>query len=87
MKIYKKDEVKNGDLTIVLPAREGINGIAILDDENNNQKMEFGLIFPAEGFGFSNYFHSGMSKPKFSQFKFYVDPAKSNSTSITVKYY
>lgn len=85
--IVKKDAMKQGELSVSMKVHAGVCGIAILDDENNNQKMEYGLIFPSEGFGFSNYFHSGMSHPKFAQFQFKAEPNKTNSTSITVKYY
>ncbi len=45
-------------------------GIALLDDENGNKKMDYGWLYPKEGFGFSNYYHTGWSKPTFSNFKF-----------------
>src|SRR5262245_41093354 len=48
----------------------GTYGIAILDDENNNEKMDYGIFLPEEGFGFSDYFHTGMSRPDFNKFKF-----------------
>lgn len=87
VKIFKKDGLKNGNLTVSMKVHEGICGIAILDDENNNQKMEFGLILPKEGFGFSNYVHSGMSRPKFEHFKLMVDGNKSNAAKVVVTYY
>ena len=48
----------------------GTYGIAILDDENDNKQMDYGLILPKEGFGFSDYYHSGMTRPDFNKFKF-----------------
>lgn len=87
VKIFKKEGLKNGTLTISLKVHEGVCGIAILDDENNNQEMEFGLILPKEGFGFSNYVHSGMSRPKFEHFKLMVDANKTNSAKVIVTYY
>jgi uncharacterized protein (DUF2141 family) len=51
-------------------------GIALLDDENKNKKMDYGLIYPKEGFGFSNYYHKGWSRPKFYDFKFYLKEDK-----------
>lgn len=87
VKIFKKEGLKNGALTLTMKVHEGICGIAILDDENNDQEMEFGLILPKEGFGFSNYVHSGMSRPKFENFKFTASDSKSNSVKVMVTYY
>lgn len=87
VKIFKKDGLKNGNLTLSMKVHEGVCGIAILDDENNDQEMEFGLILPKEGFGFSNYVHSGMSRPKFENFKFLVNDNKTNSAKVVVTYY
>lgn len=87
VKIVKKEGLKEGKLTAEIQVHPGVCGIAILDDENNNQKMDYGMIMPNEGFGFSGYFHSGMSRPKFPQFKFNALADKENNTYITVKYY
>lgn len=48
----------------------GTYGIAILDDENRNGEMDYSFMKPKEGFGFSNYYHTAWSKPKFDSFKF-----------------
>ena len=32
--------------------------------------MNYGLFLPKEGFAFSNYYHTGMSKPTFDDFQF-----------------
>lgn len=64
----------NGKLTSYINLPKGKYGISILDDENNNTKMDYNFIgIPKEGFGFSNYYHSGFSKPKLSLFVFNVD--------------
>lgn len=59
-------------------------GIALLDDENNDKKMDYGLIMPSEGFGFSDYYHTAWSRPVFNQFKFELKSNK--SISIKVRY-
>ena len=59
----------------------GTYGIAILDDENSNAKMDYSFMVPTEGFGFSNYYHTAWSKPKFDSFKFVVD----GDMNITIK--
>ena len=63
--------------TVKLPLGE--YGIAILDDEDINGKMSYNFFgIPKEGYGFSDFNHSGFKKPKFSDFKFSV----SDSTDI-----
>jgi uncharacterized protein (DUF2141 family) len=52
-------------------------GLALLDDENGNKKMDYGLVYPKEGFGFSDYYHTAWSKPTFYKFKLYLDTDKS----------
>lgn len=65
--------------------KPGIYGIAILDDENKNEKMDYGLILPKEGFGFSDYYHTGMKRPKFDSFDF-VLKNEIKSVEIKVRY-
>ena len=57
--------------TVKLPLGE--YGIAILDDEDINGKMSYSFFgIPKEGYGFSDFNHSGFKKPMFSDFKFSV---------------
>lgn len=84
--INKKD-IKNGKITIKfedIPV--GTYGVCLLDDENNNGKMDYSFFIPQEGFGFSNYYHDGLSKPKFENFKFKLDSADDNKIQIKVRY-
>lgn len=86
-KLYRvsKSGVSNGKLTYTisgLPA--GTYGVALLDDENNNKEMDYGLVLPNEGFGFSNYYHSGWSRPVFDDFKFKLDSDK--NVAMIVRY-
>jgi uncharacterized protein (DUF2141 family) len=79
-----KSNLKNGTLiyTIDLPA--GTYGIALLDDENKNEKMDTNFLgVPTEGYGFSEYVHSGMFRPSFSDFDFKV--TKGNTKKVTVQ--
>jgi uncharacterized protein (DUF2141 family) len=50
--------------------KSGVYGIALLDDENKNEKMDYGLVLPKEGFGFSDFYLSGLKRPKFEDFDF-----------------
>lgn len=55
---------------------EGRYAVAILHDENNNDKLDkkFMLPLPKEGIGFSNYDDFGLSnRPNFSKASFMLD--------------
>ena len=68
-----KKEMSGNTLTYKVEGLEpGVYGFALLDDENSNKKMDYGLIMPVEGFGFSDYYHSSWSRPKFWDFDFYL---------------
>lgn len=72
-KTVSKSGMKNGTLTVSYSGiAPGLYGIALLDDENNNKELDYGLVLPNEGFGFSDYYHKGMSHPRFDQFDFYL---------------
>ncbi len=82
-KYISKKNLKDGILVekyTDIPA--GRYGIALLDDENENGKMNYSGFFPTEGFGFSNYYHGGLSKPSYNCFSF--DFGKTDKT-ITIK--
>lgn len=84
-KSFDKTSVKNGRLKIELLLPKGTYGVALLDDENNNGEMDYGWVMPEEGFGFSNYWHTGMTKPDMEQFSFKVG-ATFELEKIKVKY-
>lgn len=69
-KVPKKDLSKNSMKITYSDLKPGVYGIAILDDENANEKMDYGWVLPDEGFGFSDYYHKGMTRPKFDSFNF-----------------
>ncbi len=72
LKTVKKDEIYNGTLTVSFDdIPPGKYGIALLDDKNENGKMDYNFIgLPKEGFGFSNFYQSGFFRPKFNDFAF-----------------
>lgn len=52
---------------------KGKYAISILHDENNNGKVDKGLLVPKEGIGFSNYQSIGLTnKPRFSKAGFFL---------------
>ncbi len=78
-----KEKTKASVLSIAYTGiKPGVYGIAFMDDENNNGKMDYGVFLPKEGFGFSNYYHTGLTKPKLKKFSFVV---KEGTTSVEIK--
>lgn len=50
---------------------QGIYALNVLHDENNNGKIDKGLIKPKEGIGFSNYTKIGLTnKPNYKKASF-----------------
>jgi uncharacterized protein (DUF2141 family) len=72
--VPKQGKVKDGKMSVLIEGLpKGTYGLALLDDENNNKKMDYSFMIPSEGFGFSDYYHTAWSKPKFEAFKFYLN--------------
>ena len=84
-KVIPKGSITDGTLNVELLLPEGTYGIALLDDENDNDVMDYHFFIPVEGYGFSNYYHTGMLKPTFEDFKFIFSGPK-DSVKIKVKY-
>ncbi len=83
---FSKSDMKNGQLKVKLDLPSGTYGISVLDDVNKNAEMDYGMFgIPKEGFAFSNYYHSGMTLPKFSSFSFKTLP--SSKIYCKMKYY
>jgi uncharacterized protein (DUF2141 family) len=80
-----KSELEGNEF--VLNLDPGTYGISVLDDENENNKMDYNFIgMPKEGFGFSNYYHKGLSKPHFDKFKFKINSNKIKLIDIQLRY-
>ena len=87
MKCDKKDFI-NGEFQIKIEFRPGTYGMSVLDDENYNGKMDYNLFgIPREGFGFSNYFHRGILKPAFDDFKFDIQRNETKKLFVKMKYF
>lgn len=70
---FKKHQVVNGVLKVKIELPQGTYGLTLVDDENSNNDMDYNFVgMPKEGFGFSNYYHTGLTRPVFDQFKFDV---------------
>lgn len=80
-----KNKMVNNQLTYTFKdLNAGVYGIALLDDENCNTEMDYGWLLPIEGFGFSDYYHKAWSKPKFHDFKFYLN--KNKTATVVIRY-
>ena len=85
---FSKKEVKKGKFSAVLKLPPGTYGIAILDDENADRKMNYNALgIPTEGYGFSDFYHSGFSKPKFGNFSFQLFKGKKVLKAIKLRYF
>ncbi len=86
-KKYSKTGMINGELKVRFTLEPGLYGLSLLDDENSSGQMEYNFIgIPKEGFGFSDYYHTGITKPKFDAFSFTLDKDQTRKITIRVRY-
>lgn len=84
----RKELVMDGKFNLKIPIKPGKYGISVLDDENQNAKMDYKLFgIPREGFGFSNYYQKGISKPSFEDFSFVIENNETKLITIQMKYF
>lgn len=84
---FSKNQAKKGVLKFKVDLPPGEYGFSILDDNNKSGEMEYNFFgIPKEGFGFSNYFHTGILAPKFEAFKFLLKKGKTSLVKIKMKY-
>lgn len=68
---FPKDAACEGQLQLCIDdLSAGTWGIALIDDENMNHRLDFHLLVPSEGFSFSNMPFREHRKPDFSSFSF-----------------
>ena len=85
-KSFTKDAIIDGKMKVIVDLEPGVWGLSLLDDENSSGLMEYNFLgIPKEGFGFSDYYHSGFSKPKFEAFRFTLEKDKKKIT-IKIRY-
>lgn len=85
--IVPKRLMRDGKVTYEVELPEGTYGIAVCDDENANDKMDYTFVgWPKEGFGFSNHQHTGMSKPAFEEFQFTIESGRSTRVKVPLRY-
>jgi len=84
---FEKKDVSSGEMKVKFDLPPGTYGIALVDDENSDGEMEYNRLgIPKEGFGFSDYYHKGLKKPKFDSFKFTLDKGQKKGIKIRVRY-
>ena len=78
----------SGDTLVLVFAdvAAGRYAIAVADDENDNGGMDWGLLLPREGFGFSNYEHRGLTRPAFEEFAFELAASGVTEVSVRMRY-
>ena len=85
--LVSKKDLMNGTLKTSIEIESGVYGLSILDDENSDYKMEYNMIgMPKEGFGFSNYYHTGFTKPNFKQFLVVINPSQKAAITFNLRY-
>jgi len=88
VRLLEKNLVFKGNLTIHLDSiPPGLYGIALLDDENRNGKLDYKWVIPKEGIGFSNYDQHGIRRPSFSDFSFLLKKNVTLRVPIRLTYY
>jgi uncharacterized protein (DUF2141 family) len=86
-KIFAKEPVTDGGMSVSFSLEPGIYGLCLLDDENSNGKMEYNFLgMPKEGFGFSDLYHTGITRPKFDSFSFTKSKDGAKNIKIRVRY-
>lgn len=86
-KRFVKNGISNGEMRVQFGLEPGIYGLSLMDDENSNGKMEYRFPgIPKEGFGFSDYYHTGFTRPKFDSFKFSLTKDQSKKITIKIRY-
>jgi len=83
----KGSNVSGTTLKVSFTLTPGTYGLSMVDDANGDSKMNYNWLgLPKEGFGFSNIYHTGWSKPKFNDFSFYISKGQTIAVTIKVRY-
>ena len=86
-KMYGKLNMSDGKMKVNLSLEPDTYGLALLDDENDDDVMNFNFLgIPKEGFGFSDYYHTNLSRPRFHKFSFVVEDNRERIVVCRIKY-
>ncbi len=70
-----------------LPVQAGTYAVAILHDENGNQKLDSNLLgMPTEGYGVSNNKTYALSQPRWEESRFDLAPGETRQLTIQLRY-
>jgi len=84
---FKKKNIVSGVMVSNFSLEPGVYGFCLVDDENNDNDINYGFLgIPKEGFGFSNYYLSGLKKPKFEKFKFVLSKDQKQKIYMKIRY-
>jgi uncharacterized protein (DUF2141 family) len=84
---FPKRELSGGVMTFRISLKPGVYGLSLLDDEDSDRQMKYGMLgIPREGFGFSDYYHTGFTKPSFDAFSFTVEASQAKKISVRMRY-
>jgi len=84
--VVKKSEITGDSFTVTYDGFiSRYMGIALLDDENNNWKLDMGWFLPKEGHAFSDYHHTALRRPVYKDFRFLLTGNK--KVMMKMKYY
>ena len=79
--------VKDGRVTYTITdVAPGHYAMALADDENDNGEIDWGLILPKEGFGFSGYASNRLRRPDFEEFDFVLREGETVEVVVVVRY-
>ncbi len=83
---FDKTGLKDGSMTVQIKLETGTIGLSLLDDENSDSEMNYNFVgMPKEGFGFSDYYHKGFTRPTFDDFDFELNE-HGKQVEIRVRY-
>ena len=84
--VVSKSDVRGDSLRVTFHGFKAQHmAIALLDDENNNVKLDFGWFFPKEGHAFSDYYHAALRRPVYEDFAFILTGDK--EVIMKMRYY
>ena len=84
--VIRKSEIIGDSVTVTYDGFiSQYMGIALLDDENSNWKLDMGLFFPKEGHAFSDYYHTAFRRPVYKDFRFLLTGNK--KVIMKMRYY
>ena len=84
--VVPKSEMSGDSLRVTCHGFKSQNmAIALLDDEDGDNKLEFGWFFPKEGHAFSDYYHASLRRPVYKDFNFVLTGDR--KVVMKMKYY